>query len=244
MVATEERAAVRIFLRALRLLASRRRLARHRLVPAPGCPAGHARAALRDRVTFVDVGGCRETGGAGPRRRGGVRLRGRPRHAGHAGQRDRRRCGLVASRLPVYEEVLADGERGFMFEAGEVETLANHLTQAGRRPRAARRRRDPGGQVCRSIFSWERVTGELEQVYDELVTRRHDPVGDARLRSACRAVPDRRRPAHAHRPLLRLRHPGRGAAGRGAGAGAGRDRHHRPQRDLGARSRLAPRRTG
>ena len=36
---------------------------------------------------------------------------------------------VVASRLPVYAEVLADGERGFMFEPGEVETLASHLTR-------------------------------------------------------------------------------------------------------------------
>ncbi len=35
----------------------------------------------------------------------------------------------VASRLPVYEEILAEGELGFMFEPGEVQTLAAHLTR-------------------------------------------------------------------------------------------------------------------
>ena len=66
-----------------------------------------------------------------------------------------------------------------------------------------------------------------------LASRRRDPDGNARLRGKLASKhADRRRPAHAHRPLLRLRHAGRGAAGGGAGAGAGRDRDHRPQRDL------------
>ena len=33
----------------------------------------------------------------------------------------------VASRLPVYEEILAEGEHGLLFEPGEVQTLAAHL---------------------------------------------------------------------------------------------------------------------
>ena len=33
----------------------------------------------------------------------------------------------LASRIEVYEEVLADGERGLLFEPGDVETLAAQL---------------------------------------------------------------------------------------------------------------------
>ncbi len=47
------------------------------------------------------------------------------------------------------------------------------------------------------------------------------------------------RPAHAHRSLPGLRDAGRGAAGDREGARARRDRDHRPQRDLRARSRPA-----
>ena len=38
----------------------------------------------------------------------------------------------VASRLPVYEEILADGELGSLFEPGEAQTLAAHLAAADR----------------------------------------------------------------------------------------------------------------
>ena len=59
---------------------------------------------------------------------------------------------------------------------------------------------------------------------------------------------DRRRPAHAHRPLQRLRDAGRGAARHRARPRPGRDRGHRPQRDLrrarGAREGRRVRRQG
>ena len=35
----------------------------------------------------------------------------------------------VAARLPVYEELLADGEYGDGFIPGDIETLASHLTR-------------------------------------------------------------------------------------------------------------------
>jgi PHP domain len=84
----------------------------------------------------------------------------------------------VASRLPVYEEVLADGERGLMFEAGEIETLASHLEQLLSDPRLLQERRADVEE-----FGWPRVASELEDVYSELVALRHDRVGDARLRT-------------------------------------------------------------
>ena len=35
----------------------------------------------------------------------------------------------LASRIPVYEEVLGDGERGLLFEAGDAEVLAEQLVR-------------------------------------------------------------------------------------------------------------------
>ena len=60
--------------------------------------------------------------------------------------------------------------------------------------------------------------------------------------SAGGTVADRRGPAHAHRPLRRLRHAGRGAARHRARARPGRDRSDRPQRDLRRPGRPAARR--
>ena len=63
------------------------------------------------------------------------------------------------------------------------------------------------------------MADELEDVYAGLVARRHDGRGDRALRATARQAPaDRRRPAHAHRPLARLRDAGRGAARDGAKA--------------------------
>ena len=54
MVAEEERAALRTFLRALRPLPAGRGLARDGLVVAAARDAGDARRALRERVRFID----------------------------------------------------------------------------------------------------------------------------------------------------------------------------------------------
>jgi hypothetical protein len=88
----------------------------------------------------------------------------------------------VASRLPAYEELLADGEHGFVFEPGDVETLAAHLTRLIAEPELLAHCR-AGAQELRVHFGWPRVADELEQIYHELAGRRHDPVGNRRLRS-------------------------------------------------------------
>ena len=64
----------------------------------------------------------------------GRRARARPARArarAPAPCRSRRGCR-------VYEEVLGDGERGLLFEPGDVDTLAAQLERLGARPRAAR----------------------------------------------------------------------------------------------------------
>ena len=112
--------------------------------PRPMAPPATLGRLLRDRVTFIDASDCTEGRGTGPRRRRGVRLRGRPRDSRHARARARRRARpSVASRLPVYEEILADGERGLMFEAGEIETLATTWPRLVGRARAAAPQRRP-----------------------------------------------------------------------------------------------------
>ena len=181
MIATEERPALRIFLRALRLLPHD--LGWHATVwsPRPMAPPATLGRLLRDRVTFIDAGDCDEDealaradvavfASDGDRAIPGTLLRALGSGA-----------ATVASRLPVYEEILADGERGLMFEVNGVETLAAHLTQLVTEPETARR--SPAEvRTLRSTFGWPRVADELERVYRELADRRHDEVGDRSLR--------------------------------------------------------------
>src|ERR1019366_1660027 len=137
---------------------------------------------LRERVSFVDLRECRQAqalAGAdvavlaseGVRPMPGVLVRALA-------------SGVVpvASRLPAYEELLADGEHGFVFEPGDVETLAAHLTRLIAEPEVLARCR-AGAEQLRVRFGWPRVADELEQIYDELAARRHDPAGNPRLRS-------------------------------------------------------------
>jgi glycosyltransferase involved in cell wall biosynthesis len=179
MIATEERAALRTFLRALRALP--RELEWHATVWSrrPAAPLGRL---LRDRVTFVDADESDEAqvlaaadvavfASDGDRAKPGTLVR-----ALGAG------AVAVASRLPAYEEVLADGERGFVFEPGETQTLAAHLTRLIAEPELLARSASETREL-RDSLGWPRVAAELERIYVELAARRHDQAGDRRLRA-------------------------------------------------------------
>ncbi len=187
MIATEERAALRTFLRALRALPAE--LAWHATVwsPRPGAPAATL-GRLRDRVTFAEAGDCHADSvlasadvavfaSEGIRATPGILIRAQG-------------CGAVpvASRLPVYEEILGDGEWGFQFEPGESETLAAHLTNLlddpGLLAEMAVRTRSH-----RSDLGWPRVADELEQVYGELSRRRRVNHSNEALRARLASRP-------------------------------------------------------
>jgi predicted metal-dependent phosphoesterase TrpH/glycosyltransferase involved in cell wall biosynthesis len=94
----------------------------------------------------------------------------------------------VAARIPVYEEVLQDGDLGLLFEPGDVEVLAAQLERvlrddALRAQLAARDLPD---------LSWARVADDVEAIYAELAALRHDPAGrpDVRARLAKRKLID------------------------------------------------------
>jgi hypothetical protein len=181
MVATEERAALRTLLRALRLvdvnLPWRATVWSDRPLAPPA-----ALGRLRDKMTFTDE---RESSAdrvlaeadivvlasEGDRSTPDVLL-----HALGAG------AVPVTSRLPVYEEVLADGELGFMFEPGEVQTLAAQLSRVLGDPELLARAAEHVRSHSRSL-QWSRVAGELEAVYRGLAARRHDGVTNGRLRN-------------------------------------------------------------
>jgi hypothetical protein len=92
----------------------------------------------------------------------------------------------VASRLPAYEELLGDGSHGLEFEPGDADTLGAQLARLVADPELRRARRS-GTAALRDRLSWSRVADDLEEIYDELVARRHDGRStrqrQARLRS-------------------------------------------------------------
>ena len=92
----------------------------------------------------------------------------------------------VASRLPVYEEILGDGELGWLFEPGEAQTLAAHLERLISDPGTLRHASRGVGSSCGDRLAWDRVAGELEDVYLELAARRHVDPGDTALRRRLR----------------------------------------------------------
>jgi glycosyltransferase involved in cell wall biosynthesis len=187
MIATEERTALRVFLRALRTLPPQ--LQWHATVWS-GRPlsAPTTLGRLRERVSFVDAGELTQAqalAGADVAVLASDGVRPVP------GTLVRALAGGVvpiASRLPVYEELLADGRHGFVFEPGDVETLAAHMVALIAEP-GLLARCQAGEQALRVRFGWPRVADELEQIYDELAGRRHESVVNLRLRSRLASRP-------------------------------------------------------
>ncbi|MBV9916541.1 MAG: glycosyltransferase, partial [Solirubrobacterales bacterium] len=191
MIAREERAALRTFLRALRLLPIELEWRATVWATRPlAAPATLGRV-LRERVRFLDAGQMSEaealhSAGAVALASEGIRTTpGTLLHALAA------RAVPVASRLPAYEELLAEGRRGLVFEPGDAQTLAAQLERLLREPELGERLRE-SADALRASLQWPRVADELEEVYADLVGRRHDGRADtaARRRLAGRPLID------------------------------------------------------
>ncbi|HET8673444.1 MAG TPA: PHP domain-containing protein, partial [Thermoleophilaceae bacterium] len=87
----------------------------------------------------------------------------------------------VASRLPVYEEVLADGERGLLFEPRDSLTLASQLERLIT-DEPLRERLQAGCARARNELTWSATVDGLERIYGEVAERRHDPNGKPEVR--------------------------------------------------------------
>ena len=190
-VEDEERPALRLFLRALRGLSLDRdwRVTVWSSTGASTHPA--LRRELRERVDFAGPDDCSMTellagadvlvaasSGAGPAP--GLLL-----YAIAAG------AVPLAARLPVYEEVVEDGEYGLLFEPGDLDTLSAQLERlVGDADLRDRLRRQAEPQ--RRRLTWTRVADELEEVYGAVAARRHpdDGAADVRARLAKRQLID------------------------------------------------------
>ncbi|MDQ6776010.1 MAG: glycosyltransferase [Actinomycetota bacterium] len=187
MIAEEERAALRLLLRALRALPAdprwRATVWSSRTLAAPAT----LRRDLVDRVRFV---GSELTeaeiladadvvvlASEGIRPTPGTLVR-----ALAAG------TVPVTSRLPPYDELLSEGEYGLEFEPGDAETLTAHLVSLIADPEL-REQRQASADPLRAKLSWERVTDELEGIYTTLASRRHVDGGDAVVRKRVASRP-------------------------------------------------------
>jgi glycosyltransferase involved in cell wall biosynthesis len=176
----EERGALRLFLRALRRLDPA--LAWEATILSARGPSSSTplRADLQQRVRF-----------AGPGELDEARLRTESDVVVCASDGAAPRPALllqalaagavpVAARLPAYEEVLAEGEHGLLFEPRDLETLTAQLHRLVS-DAALRDRLRAAADPVRARLTWERVADELEEVYGQVVARRHDGAGDPAL---------------------------------------------------------------
>jgi predicted metal-dependent phosphoesterase TrpH/glycosyltransferase involved in cell wall biosynthesis len=177
----EERGALRLFLRALRRLDPA--LPWHATVLSDRGPSSSTplRAELRERVTFADGTAARE---AEVLARADVLVLGSDGAAPAPGLALRALAAgavPVAPSLAVYEEVLADGDRGLLFGARDADTAAAQVGRLLEDPQLREGLRG-AAENERARLTWRRAADEIEAVYLRVATRRHDPKGDAKLR--------------------------------------------------------------
>jgi glycosyltransferase involved in cell wall biosynthesis len=93
----------------------------------------------------------------------------------------------VAADLPLYEDILGDGEDGLLFEPGDVEILTAQLARLVEQPDLLARYAVPGPSRA-----WDEVVDELDALYERVAARRHDgrANGAVRKRLAERSLID------------------------------------------------------
>jgi predicted metal-dependent phosphoesterase TrpH/glycosyltransferase involved in cell wall biosynthesis len=178
----EERAALRFFLRAVRRLPPE--LPWHVTIwsrlpdPQPAVPLPRA---IRDRVRFVGP----ESGSQAQHLAAADVVVATSNGVTPAPQLLIRAMagGAVplASRLPLYEEVLDDGELGLLFEPRDVDTLTGQLARLVG-DAALRRQLASRVSIVHDELQWSRVADEFEALYAEVAARRHDPEGRPEVR--------------------------------------------------------------
>jgi glycosyltransferase involved in cell wall biosynthesis len=177
----EERAALRLFLRALRRLPPGldwQALVRSGRGPSSSTPL---RADVRARVDFtalteaelLDRADILVAASDGAIPQPGLVVR-----AQAAG------AVPVVSRLPVYEEVTGDGERGLVFELRDPDALAAGIAHVAADARLREQLR-----AAVAPRPWTAVVDELEDVYAGLARRRQDGQGDPQARARLQGRP-------------------------------------------------------
>ena len=91
----------------------------------------------------------------------------------------------LAARVPVYEEVLREGDLGALFQVGDVSVLASQLERL-LRDDALRAGLAQRGGKAREELAWSKVADRVEAIYERLAALRHDrdPKPEVRARVA------------------------------------------------------------
>jgi predicted metal-dependent phosphoesterase TrpH/glycosyltransferase involved in cell wall biosynthesis len=172
-VAEEERAALRTFLRALRLLPPEARwqatIWSSRPLATPAA-LGHR---LAERVRFVGAEAMPVEEALGD---ADVLVLGSDGVMPAPGLLVRALAsGIVpvASSIPVYAELLSDGTRGLQYAPGDAQTLAAHLLELATEPEL-RTALQVEAAPLRAQLSFARAADQLDEIYSSLVARRHD----------------------------------------------------------------------
>ena len=180
-VADEERGALRLFLRALRRLDEQ--LPWRATIWSPnGAAMPPLRRELRERVTFETGDRCSEADVLAAADIVASASTGITPTPGVLGRALAAAAVPVASRLPVYEEVLADGEFGLLFEPGDADTLVAQLERLIADERLRGRLLDAAAPA-RERMGWDRVGREVEAVYRDVAERRHAAEGNRGARA-------------------------------------------------------------
>jgi glycosyltransferase involved in cell wall biosynthesis len=90
-------------------------------------------------------------------------------------------CPIVASRVATIPEVVVDGETGLLVPAGDPVALAEAIADLAHDSVRARRMGEAGRQRLRQQFSIEKMVGDTELLYRDLVEER------VRVRASTRA---------------------------------------------------------
>jgi glycosyltransferase involved in cell wall biosynthesis len=80
---------------------------------------------------------------------------------------------IVASRVATIPEVVLDGETGILVPSGDPAALALALTDLALDPAMAHRYGEAGRQRLRRDFSVDKMVGDTELIYRELVEERY-----------------------------------------------------------------------
>ncbi|MEA2310210.1 MAG: hypothetical protein QOE28_178, partial [Solirubrobacteraceae bacterium] len=186
--AQEERAALRLFLRALRRLPEELDWQATVFSPTGAAPTGALRSRVRDRVTVLTADETDE---------GAVLAAADVAVAASLGTAPApgllvRAIGAgaipVSARLPAYDEVVGDGELGLQFEPGDEDVLAAQLERLATDGELRERLR-AAAAPARAAMSWSRVADEAEAIYAGLAARRRDEAGDPAVRERLRSRP-------------------------------------------------------
>ncbi len=87
----------------------------------------------------------------------------------------------VSSRLPVYEELLEDGECGLLFEPRDEMMLVAHLTRLIEDP-LLRKRLGQSSQILGISSGWKETIENYEDLYASVAARRHPTGGKPQVK--------------------------------------------------------------